>query len=141
MIDEIAIQQLINKYTEGASRADYDQVASVYAPDGVWNLPVYNLSFKGRDAITKGMSDFLVAMDYLIQINSPAWIQIDGDTATARSTIREGAKFKGKDESVEILGFYNDELVRTPEGWLFASRTFNLVAMNSVALVPPAQPA
>lgn len=143
MIDEIAIQQLINKYTEGASRADYEQVASVYAPDGVWHLPAFQMSFEGREAIKKGMADFLVAMDYLIQINAPAWIEVTGDTATARSTIREGAKFKGKDEAVEVLGFYNDELIRTPEGWLFKSRSFNMIAMNSTPLVlqPQVEPA
>ena len=137
MIDEIAIQQLIKKYTEGASRADYEQVASVYAPDGVWELPAFQVKFEGREAIKKGMADFLATMDYLIQINAPAWIQIDGDRATARSTIREGAKFTGKDESVEVLGVYNDDLIRTPEGWLCERRIFTRSAMNSTALVPP----
>ena len=66
------------------------------------------------------MPTFLEPYTYFVQINAPAVINVDGDRANARSVIRECAKLKDKDEANEVLGFYNDELVRTPEGWKFS---------------------
>ena len=119
LVDQAAIQQNINRYTEAASRADLELVGTTYAIDGVWELPAFQMKFEGRDAIKKAMADLLVPMEYLVQINSPAVIEVVGDRATARSTIREGAKFRDQAVSAEILGIYNDELVRTAEGWLY----------------------
>ena len=35
-------------------------------------------------------------IEYLVQINAPAIIAVDGDSASARSLIRECAKFRGR---------------------------------------------
>lgn len=136
MDDHQAIQQVLNRYTEAASRRDLEAVAQTFHPSGIWELTAFDMKVEGRDAIVKTMRDFLEPMDYLVQTNSPAVIEVDGDTARARATIREGAKFSGKDEAMEVLGIYNDELVRTPDGWQFTHRVFNMLAMNSKPLLP-----
>jgi SnoaL-like domain len=38
MLDEIAIQQTLNRYSEGASRADWEQVFSTFTPDATWEI-------------------------------------------------------------------------------------------------------
>ncbi len=136
MLDEIAIQRTINRYTEGASRADWDQVMSTFMPDGIWEIPDLGVRHQGHAAIQPAMAGFVGQMAYFVQINSPAIITVEGAKATARSVIRECGKFADRDEALEILGFYNDELLRTPEGWKFTRRVFKAAGMHTFALAP-----
>lgn len=123
MSDETAIQQLLNRYTDGCNRRDWDQVMATFAPDGVWAAA--GNEHRGHAAIQAAMATFVQMMDYFVQTNSAAVIAISGDTATVRVTIRECGKFAGKDEALEVLGYYQDDLVRTDGGdWQFARRTF-----------------
>jgi hypothetical protein len=138
MTDEFAIQETINRYSEGASRADWEQVLATYLPDGVWEIPALNAKFEGHKALRDGLMQFSGPMDYMVQLNSPALIKIDGDKATARSVIRECGKFSGRDEALEVLGFYADDLVRTANGWKFRRRLFELKGMHSFAMSPVA---
>lgn len=135
MSDLEAIQQLLNRYTEGCCRRDWDQVLATFAQDGIWHVAGRG-TYQGRAEIEPVMAGFVGQMDYFIQLNSPAIITIDGDRATARSVIRECGKFTGRDEALEVFGYYNDELVRRPEGWKFARRNFTGAGMHRFALMP-----
>jgi hypothetical protein len=77
-------------------------------------------------------------MDFIVQLNNPALIEIKGDTATARSVIRECGKYAGRNEALEVLGFYADKLLRTSDGWKFTHRVFELRGMHNFPLSPPA---
>lgn len=135
MIDHIAIQQTLNRYTEAASRADWDQTAATFVADGIWEIPALGKRFQGRASVTEALAGFAAPMDYMVQINAPGVIVIDGDTATARSAIRECGKFTGKDEALEVLGFYADKLVRTSDGWKFSQRVFEVRGMHRFPLL------
>lgn len=134
MIDEVAIQQVLNRYTEGCTRRDWDQVAETFAEDGIWDVPAQGISLQGWAAMQPAMAGFVEQMDYFIQLNSPAVIEVSGDSATARSVIRECGKFTGRDEALEVMGTYSDELVRTATGWKFARRTFRALGVHRFAL-------
>jgi hypothetical protein len=136
MIDEIAIQQTLNKYSEGASRADWDQVMSTFMPDGIWEVPGLGASYQDHAVIRKVMTAFVGQMAYFVQINSPAIIAVNGDKATARSVIRECGKFADRNEALEIMGRYDDELIRTADGWKFTRRTFRAAGKHTFALLP-----
>ncbi len=137
-MEEFFVQRTINRYSEAASRADWDEVLSTYLADGVWQIPGIGLKFEGHDAIREGLKRLAGPMDYIVQLNAPALITLDGNGATARSVIRECGKYAGRDEALEILGFYADRLARTREGWKFAHRTFELRGMHSFPLLPAA---
>jgi uncharacterized protein (TIGR02246 family) len=134
MIDEEAIQQVLNRYTEGCTRRDWDQVADTFAEDGVWDVPAQGIELQGWAAMQPAMAGFVAQMDYFIQLNSPAVIEVRGDTATARSVIRECGKFSGRDEALEVMGTYEDQLARTAEGWKFLRRTFRSLGVHRFAL-------
>jgi ketosteroid isomerase-like protein len=136
MVDEIAIQQTLNRYSEGASRRDWDQVVATFLPDGVWAVPGLGLRFEGRAALQQAMSGLVAPFDYLVQLNAPAVIELDGDRASARSVIRECAKFAGRDQAFEALAVYNDKLVRTPDGWKFVERVFQVLGKHDFPLAP-----
>ena len=138
MLDEIAIQQTLNQYTEGASRADWDQVMATFTPDGIWEIPALKARYQDHAVIRKVMAAFVGQMAYFVQINAPAIIAVSGDKATARSVIRECGKFADRDEALEVLGRYEDELVRTSGGWKFTRRTFYAAGKHTFALLPSA---
>lgn len=137
--DGWAIQQLMNRYSEGASRRDWAQMLDTFAPDGIWAVPARDMVLTGHGEIGPALPVFVAQFDYFVQMNSAAVIEVSGDAATARSVIRECGKFSGRQEALEIMGRYDDELVRTGEGWKFARRTFTSFGMHRFALLdgPP----
>lgn len=134
MDDAFAIQQLLNRYGLVAGQRDWDALVDTFTPDGVWSLPDVEQQHIGREAIKQALIEFAKPTVYIVQLNTPAEIQIDGDTATARCVIREFGRLVDRDEAMEVLGFYTDRLVRTEAGWRFAERRFALRAMHTVAL-------
>lgn len=140
MLDEIAIQQTISRYSEAASRADWDRVMSTFTANATWEIPTFGAVYQDHTLIRKTMSGFVEQMAYFVQVNAPASIVVDGDRATARSIIRECGKFSDRDEALEILGYYDDELVRTAQGWRFQRRVFHALGQHRFALLGDQKP-
>jgi uncharacterized protein (TIGR02246 family) len=134
MSDQEAIQQLINRYTDGCNRQDWPQVMATFTDDGVWEAAGNEL--RGHANIQPAMAGFLAQMDYFTQSASASVIEVAGDGATARTTIRECGKFAGRDEALEVLGYYADHIVRTPAGWQFARRKFTSFGLHRFPLLP-----
>lgn len=130
MSDKSDIQELLNTYTIHGSRGDWETALSTFTPDGVWAIPAFDVSASGVETIASVIGNFVSAMDFIAQLNSPALIQIDGDKATAKSVIRECGKHKGRNEAMEIVGIYHDDLVRTADGWRFTLRSFEVISMH-----------
>jgi hypothetical protein len=133
MIDKIDIQETISLYHEGGSKTDWDQLIATFLPDGIWEVPSLKIRCQGHADIREQMTALLAPIEYLVQINAPAIIAIDGDTATARSLIRECAKFSGRPGLIDVVGQFNDELRRTADGWKFAHRTFTVLGTQMLA--------
>ncbi|MCB2076691.1 MAG: nuclear transport factor 2 family protein [Novosphingobium sp.] len=124
MQDAYEIQQVINTYSQAASIGDWDRAVGTYLPDGVWAIPHLGMTLDGAEAIRAALVQFMDTMDYVLQLNTPALVTVTGDTARATSSIRESGKTKGKLQAFEYLGMYEDELVRTAQGWRFSERVF-----------------
>jgi 3-phenylpropionate/cinnamic acid dioxygenase small subunit len=59
-------------------------------------------------------------------------ITLDGDNATARTYI-DGLIMAGDNNSgVNAIGFYDDDVVRTPAGWRIARRRYTQVRITTV---------
>jgi ketosteroid isomerase-like protein len=122
--DEYQVQRVINTYAQRTGRGDWAPVVALFLPDAVWEIPHLDLRFEGVEAIRGALASLAGDLEYVLQLNSPALIEIAGDEATARSGIREAGKRKGCDQGFEFLGIYADTLRRTPDGWKFARRVF-----------------
>jgi ketosteroid isomerase-like protein len=137
MSDEFAIQQTLNTYSYSATTGDLEAMVATYAPDGVWEVPGIGALCTGHAEILAASQGIAGSIEYIVQMNSPALIEVDGDTATAQSIIRECGKYAGRDTCLEVLGLYDDKLVRTAEGWRFAKRTFTVRGMHDYGTAPP----
>jgi len=62
-------------------------------------------------------------------------IEADGDRATARSYVHALLMAMPDDSAswVEALGHYDDELVRTPDGWCISRRTTHIARVQAGA--------
>ncbi|MDG2004632.1 MAG: nuclear transport factor 2 family protein [Novosphingobium sp.] len=135
MNDQAAIQIVLTTYSQTASSGEWDAAVGTYMPDGVWEIPHLGMKLEGQQAIRGALTSFMAEMDYVMQMNAPALIEVNGDTATARAGIRECGKSKGKNEGFEFFGFYVDDLVRTDAGWKFARRSFEGLGTSYFPLV------
>jgi ketosteroid isomerase-like protein len=131
MHDKIEIQETISRYHEGASTFDLEQIIATFLPDAVWEVPSMKLRAEGHAGIRETMTALVGSLEYLVQINAPAIIDVDGDTATARSLIRECTRFRDADVYMDVVGQFNDRLERTSDGWRFAQRVFTVLGTET----------
>jgi ketosteroid isomerase-like protein len=130
-LDKVDIQETISRYHEGASLYDFDAIAACFTEDAVWEVPSMNLRLEGRDVIREQMPKLIEPIVYLVQINAPAIIEVDRLAATARSLVREVAKFKEGGLVMDVVGQFNDRLERVAGGWKFTQRTFTIIGTQT----------
>ena len=71
--------------------------------------------------------------DYFVQIAQPGAIRLDGHTAVGRAYISElGHKRDGRSERNYSL--YHDRYQRTPNGWKFAERVYEIKYLDTTPL-------
>ena len=133
--DQAAIQRVINTYSQYASKGDWDRVLPMFLTEAVWEIPHLGMKLEGRDTIAATLTMFKGTMDYVLQLNSPALIEVDGDSARATSGIRESGKSAGKDEAFDYFGIYADTFTRTADGWKFRTRVFEGIGSQTYALL------
>ena len=135
MTDAQDIQKTLSTYSYSASVRDWDLMLSTFMPDASWEVAGTKLRLKGHAELRATISKLVEAMDYLVQMNAPAIIEINGDEAKARSVIREAGKMRSSAEWIDIVGTYEDRLVRTPAGWRFLHRTFTPIGSAQMPIL------
>jgi hypothetical protein len=150
-LDRIAIDELHGRYMFALDWLDADAVAATFAPDGVldWAGGV----IEGREAIRaaiQGMQGYFGARGAaeagmrpprLRHFVTNKIMKIDGDHArTLAFWFELDNDNRHRWPYVGGYGHYEDELVRTAEGWRFSRRTiFN--EMMEERKAPPVNPA
>jgi ketosteroid isomerase-like protein len=90
-IESHAIEQLINRYSDAITRADWDQHEAVFAPDATIEVASpFDFKAAGAHAIREQTSAGSARLDFLIhRVDSIVVELLDGDHARATSTIHE----------------------------------------------------
>lgn len=130
MLDRLDVQDTISRYHEAASLRDWDRLLATFHPDAVWEVPALGIRCQGHDELRATMPGLVEPIEYLVQINAPAIIDVEGDTASARSLIRESAQLRDGGVLMDVVGRFVDELVRTGDGWRFTRRTFTIIGSH-----------
>ena len=135
--DHLAIQQLVSKYAyaiDECTNKGYDY-ADLYTPDGVFRTSrggkVLN-TFAGRERLAEaargGMADCKdVPWAGIIHVMANHVIEPTPGGASGKVYLI-AIGLDGVPGKVEAQGRYDDEYVRTPQGWRFKSRTHVLAA-------------
>lgn len=133
-LDRLAIQDLIYRYSDAVTRADWRQCEAVFSPDAIWESPILGMRYESREAfleILRATSPY----DLLIQTaHSPVVTLTGADRAHATATIHEFARGAsvadtaldeaGAESNFEQYGIYFDDLARMDGEWRFTHRLF-----------------
>lgn len=129
--DRQDICELLVRYATGIDRRDWPLFRTVFTADCELDYGVIG-SWTGVDAVT----------DFMAQVHAPAGhtlhrltnhaITVDGDKATARTYIDGLIMAADNDSGVNAIGFYDDEIVRTSDGWRIARRHYTQVRLTTV---------
>ena len=130
--DRLAIQELVYRYSDAVTRADWPHCESVYAENASWECPAMGLRFDARAAF---MESLLTTIEYQLLIQTPhaPVITFTGpERARVTTTIHE--MVKSETVSVGQYGIYFDGVARIDGAWKFTRRRFEpiYVAHNAV---------
>jgi uncharacterized protein (TIGR02246 family) len=113
----LAIRQLSARYNRYADAADGEAFASLFTPDGVFEIR--GNQYVGRREI----AEVCARTTGVVHITTDPLIDIDGDRARQTSRVIAVRAAPDKSEVYFVsTGMYTDELVRTAAGWRFVRR-------------------
>jgi ketosteroid isomerase-like protein len=133
IIDRFEIEALRGEFTDAATMRDWDRFAALFTSDGVWQIPDGNIKLVGRAEIRPAIERMQGAWEFFVQNVHPGTIQLDGDTATGRSYVAELGRFRAGSSHVNY-SVYHDRYQRTPDGWKFTERVYEVKYLDSSPL-------
>lgn len=131
MVDDYLIRRQIGLFADAAMAGDSAAFAATFTEDGECIFePPANVHKTGRAEIAALLDTLRQGQDFFVQYAQPGVITIDGDTATVRTLCYEMARGPGE-HFYRNHGMFFDRLVRSDGGWLFASRRYTYVWLDS----------
>lgn len=131
--DRVEIEALLGEFTDAVMMRDRARLAALFTTDGALRMPNVPVELIGREEIRTGAERLQGRWDFFVQNSHLGTIQLDGDTATGRTYMQELARTLDGFEGV-IFGIYHDTYLRTPEGWKFAERVFEVRYVDTTPL-------
>jgi hypothetical protein len=123
--DRFEIQDLLARYSQLLDRFAFDEMDALFTDDAIVDYSqtgAVNGSWAEQKAFIAGAFKGFKGTQHLLGLPS---VTVAGDTATARTICFNPMVVN--DKKVFYVGlWYDDELVRTPDGWKFAKRTEEL---------------
>lgn len=131
MTDRDDISDLLVRYATGIDRRDWSLFRTVFTEDcqldygeiGAWS---------GVDAVTDFMEKVHAMAGHTLHRLTNQAIDVNGDNAVARTYVDALIMAADNKSGVNGIGFYDDEMVRTPQGWQIARRRFTTVRVSTV---------
>ncbi|MFB8085052.1 nuclear transport factor 2 family protein [Streptomyces sp. NPDC055992] len=131
--DRVEIEGLRAELTDAVMMRDFDRVASLFTPLGVMRWPHIDKQFTGREQIRAGVEWGQGLWEYFVQNVHPGVIRLDGDTATGRAYIQEFGRMCDGSSRLNYA-LYHDRYQRTPDGWRFSDRLYEVRYLDSTPL-------
>lgn len=131
--DRVEIEALRAEFTDAAMMNDHDRLASLFMPDGVIKIPEAGLVAAGSDGIRRLGQQRAATFDVFSQTTHPGVTFLSGDTATGRAYISELIRIRGGASHLNEA-IYHDRYQRTPDGWRFIERSYEIRYLDSTPL-------
>jgi 3-phenylpropionate/cinnamic acid dioxygenase small subunit len=121
--DRTEIEELLVRYATGIDSRDWPLFRSCFTEDLEADYDTLG-PIAGAERITDIMQKAHDPMGPSFHRMSNMVVKIDGDTAAARTYVHAVLLVDpaDKDKWVDVVGSYDDKLVRTPDGWRIANR-------------------
>ena len=131
--DRFEIEALRGEFTDAVMMRDYDRLASLFTEDGVVRMPHIDEEAVTREEIRAGVERLQGLLDCFVQTTHPGNIQLEGDTAVGRAYISELVRFRDGRSQLNYA-VYHDRYQRTPDGWKFTERVYELRYLDATPL-------
>jgi ketosteroid isomerase-like protein len=128
--DRVEIEALRGEFTDAAMMRDWDRAASLFTHDGALRMHV---EFAGREEIRAGIEEQQGRLDYFVQNTHPGVIQLAGDTASGRAYMSELIRLRDGSSHLNYA-IYHDRYQRTPDGWKFTERAYEIRYLDTTPL-------
>jgi ketosteroid isomerase-like protein len=140
IVDRVEIEALRGEFTDAVMMHDYDRFASLFTQDAAVRMPAGDVALVGRDELRAGIERMQGQLEFFVQNTHPGMIQLDGDTASGRAYMTELIRI-GDGRSDLNYAIYHDRYQRTPDGWKFAERVYEIRYLDETPLTGSAPPA
>jgi 3-phenylpropionate/cinnamic acid dioxygenase small subunit len=125
------VAEVLVRYAAGIDQRDWTLFRSCFTDDcdadygtiGVWH---------GGDAITAWMRDAHEPAGHTMHRITNQVVAPSGDGVAARSYVDALVMFADNTSGTRAVGYYDDELVLTDDGWKIARRRFTMVLLQLV---------
>ena len=127
IIDKQRIRDLQNHYSYSIDCGKYDNLDAIFTPNATYHFVTG--STDNIEALKTTIRDALSPLTTSQHINGNQWSDIEGDFAIAGCyfTVHMYREGLADGEHFEMGGRYDDELVRTADGWRFSKRTITIL--------------
>ena len=123
--DRVEIDALRAEFTDAVMMRDYDRVGRLFTSDGTLRMPNIPVELTGLDEIRAFGERVPAIVSYFIQNTHPGPIQLDGDTASGRAYMFELIGLRDGQSELNYA-IYHDRYQRTPDGWRFTDRRYEV---------------
>jgi uncharacterized protein (TIGR02246 family) len=129
--DRQDISDLMVRYATAIDRRDWPLFRTVFTDDCELDYGEIG-AWKGVDAVVEFMEQTHALLGHTMHRMSNIAITVDGNRGVAR-TYLDGLMMAPDNKSgVNAIGFYDDEVVRTADGWRIARRQTTIVRLITV---------
>jgi hypothetical protein len=131
LADHIAVQRLVHRYADAVVHRHAGQWGSCWAEDAQWDLG-RGRRVEGRQAIVELWRSAMAGMTAVVQnvVNGDAWVGADAARAHGRWYINERF-LRANGVPGILLAHYDDDYVRSADGWLFTNRVLRVHYMGA----------
>ena len=136
MCGHTSIQNALSSFSDSINRRDWLRFTSLFIADALLELTndPYPIRYQGADGITVGVRGLVDPAQFLIQMNTPAVITVEGDRATAHSTLFETGILPKKGFAFDAYMLADDVLSRVEGRWLIVSRRIEFQNFRSTPI-------
>ncbi len=122
--DRLAVRERIEAYGDAVFRRDGEAWIANWAEDGVWRL--LGAELRGKPQIKSAWLQAMEAYAHVGFYCVPGHLRLDGLRADARVYTRE-ILVDHKGAAVNVMGVYQDLLIKQDGAWLFAERAYTVI--------------
>jgi len=125
------VAELLVRYAAGIDRRDWALLRSCFTDD--CQLDYGDVArWSSGDEVTDWMRKTHEPLGHTLhRITNPS-VVVDGETVTARSYVDAVVLGPDNARGAHVLGFYDDVVVRTDQGWKISRRRFTVVRMQAI---------
>ena len=123
--DRLAITDLLTAYAYAVDDRNWTRWESLFLPDAVIDYTSAGGIVGNPAELAAWMPDAMAAFEFCLHSTSTHEVRFTGpDSATGRAHVfnRNGARWDGQVEIVDVGAVYEDTYVRRGNQWLFAGR-------------------